>query len=306
MRITPLFCVAAGIAFGQTATFEVASVKPAVAPPIEPQFCVVPCSGGEITKIVASRVDIRYTSLHQLILTAYRLKPHQLSGPDWLRTQRFDIAAKLPDGAAKELLPEMLQSLLADRFKLVIHRETREQAVFALVVAKGGAKLTPAAQDADAPITDTPGSRPLSSPNGDGRMLPDGGFALSGGAYGPIRGGRGGNGGGLRIEFRKLNMPALADILTPHVDRPVVDRTALTGAYVLISESRPRSVEEGGGGRKGGTREAVAGDAGSRPLDAFGEALFRAIAAAGLKLESAKASVEIVTVDHIEKTPTAN
>ena len=313
MKTGVFLCCVAGLAFGQTtATFEVASVKPAAAPPLEPQFCVVPCEGGAIAKIVGTRVDIRYTSLHQLILSAYRLKPNQLSGPDWLLSQRFDIAARLPalaGRAAKDVLPEMLQTLLAERFKLAIHRENREQTVLALVVAKGGAKLKPAAPDADAPVPDTPGSRPLSSPQGEGRMLPDGGFALTDGAYGPIRGGRAG-GGGLRIEFLKLTMPALADILTPHADRQVVDMTGLSGAYVLVSENRPRGGDAAGGmrgGRKGGPSEpGAAGEIPARPNDAFGEALFRAIAAAGLRLEARKAPVEVVIVDHAEKTPTAN
>ena len=122
-------------------SFDVASVKPAVAPAIEPMFCIVPCAPGERLTVTGSRVDIRFMSLQRLILTAYRLKPHQLSGPSWMSAERFDILAKLPDGGSKDAIPEMLQALLADRFKLTVHRENKEQPVLALVPAKTGTKL---------------------------------------------------------------------------------------------------------------------------------------------------------------------
>ena len=76
--------------------FEVASIKPAANPGMVPMFCLVPCSPGERLTFEGGRVDIRYMSLSRLILTAYRLKPYQLSGADWMKTQRFDILAKVP------------------------------------------------------------------------------------------------------------------------------------------------------------------------------------------------------------------
>src|SRR5262245_612343 len=100
--------------------FEVASIKIARnsgGPPI----CFVPCTGERLT-INGARVDIRYMSLYQLIVRAYRIKQYQPSGPNWMTSQRFDIAAKMPDGSSKDQIPEMLQTLLAERFKLAIHR----------------------------------------------------------------------------------------------------------------------------------------------------------------------------------------
>jgi uncharacterized protein (TIGR03435 family) len=311
MRLKPLWigvtlCLAAAAAQAADAiAFDVASVKIAVTPALEPMFCIVPCAAGERLTVVGSRVDIRFMSLYQLIVTAYRIKPYQLSGPDWLRSQRFDIAAKMPDGVSRDRLPEMLEALLAERFKLSIHRDTRELPVLALVVGKNGSKLKEATAEADAPIPETPGSSALHSPQGDGRMFKNGGFALAGGPYGPMRGGRGSN-GGMKIEFLKLTMPALVEVLAPHADRPVVDMTNLKGTYYLVSENRPPSA---GGGRKGGPPEngrvEDAPDSG-RPPDPFGEALLRAIDNAGLKLESRKAPAEVIVVDHIEKTPSGN
>jgi uncharacterized protein (TIGR03435 family) len=306
-----LMAIVAGIAAAQprlpTVAFEVASVKPAAEPGRTPAFCIVPCSPGERVTVTGSRVDIRYLSLYNMILSAYRIKPFQLSGPEWMHTQRFDIAAKIPDGVSKDQLPEMLQALLAERFKLSIHRDSKELPVYALVVGKTGSKLQPAAADADIPLPDTPGTQPLYTPQGDARMLEGGGFVVGSGAFGPMRGGLGPE--GMKIEFLKLTMPALAEILTPHMDRPVVDMTNLKGGYYWKSESpRREPVEGAGGGRKGGPPEgggAAGADPGHRQ-DPFGEALTAMIEKGGLKLESRKAPVEIVAVDRVEKMPTAN
>ena len=290
-----------------TVAFEVASVKTATEPVRELMFCAGPCTFGERLTVAGSRVDIRFMSLDNLILTAYRIKPHQLSGPDWMRSQKFDIEARMPDPAAKDRLPEMLQALLAERFKLSIRRDRKEQPVYALVVGRNGAKLKPSTPAADAPVPEVPGSRALYTPQGSGSQLLDGTLVISSGPYGPMRGGRGPS-GGMKFEFLKLTMAALAELLTPHVDRPVVDMTELKGAYELVSENHPP--QGGSGGRKGGPSEA--GRAGidvpdsGRPPDPFGEGLLAAIGKAGLKLSPGKAPVEIIAVEHLEKTPTEN
>jgi uncharacterized protein (TIGR03435 family) len=291
----------------QLVAFEVASVKAATEPVRELMFCAGPCAFGERLSMVGSRVEIRFMSLYNLILTAYRIKPHQLSGPDWMRSQKFDIEAKMPDGVAKDRLPEMLQALLAERFKLSIRRDRKEQPVYALVVGSNGSKLKPSAPAADVPVPEAPGSRVLYTPQGGGRQLQDGTFVVTSGQYGPMRGGRGPN-GGMRFEFLKLNMPALAELLTAHVDRPVVDVTELKGTYELVTENHPPL--GGGASRKGVSPEADrAGsdmpDSG-RPPDPFGEGLLTAIRRAGLRLSPTTAPVETIAVEHLEKTPTEN
>ena len=85
---------------------------------------------------------VRNGSLLDCIREAYGVGDAQVLGQNRLRPERFDIVAKLPAGTLQEQRPAMLQALLADRFKLVVHRESREMPVYALVVAKGGAKLT--------------------------------------------------------------------------------------------------------------------------------------------------------------------
>lgn len=290
--------------------FDVASVKPAADPGRMPMICLVPCSPGERLTVEGARVDIRYMSLSRLILTAYRLKPYRLSGPDWMKTQRFDIVAKIPEGGSKDQVPEMLQSLLAERFKLAIHHENKEQPVYALVVGKNGQKLQPPAADADAPLPNTPGGRGLYTPGGEAFVDANENVAVTGGALGPMRGGRGSD-GGMKMDMLKITMSGLADLLTPHEDRPVVDMTNLKGAYRFTFAIIPPAFS-GDGGRKGGALADGAGgrDGGGRgadaPGDIFGDALFQALEKAGLKLEKSKAPVATIIIDHLEKTPTEN
>src|SRR5262249_11843726 len=149
------------------------------------------------------------------------------------------------------------------------------------------------------------GSQELYTPQGQGRMLEGGGFVVKDGSMGPIRGGRGSS-GGIQFEFLALTMSGLADIITPHMDRPVVDMTNLKGAYHVIIENRPPADGGGGerGGRKSGPPEARPGgeavDPGPR-ADPFMDGLYAALEKSGLKLDKSKAPVELIVVEHLEK-----
>jgi len=115
---------------GQTRlTFEVASVKPAAA-----------TVGGPKS---VDLQQVRYTGvrLRGLLQDAYEVKRYQINGPDWLDTERYDVIAKLPEGASREQIPAMLQSLLTERFHMTVHTETRQDRVYALIVMKSGAHL---------------------------------------------------------------------------------------------------------------------------------------------------------------------
>ncbi|MGA8577114.1 MAG: TIGR03435 family protein, partial [Bryobacteraceae bacterium] len=119
--------------FGQTAPptqFEVASIRPA--PPFTP---------GQIglgLHIDGSQVSIRQFALKDDLAIAFNLKQYQIVGPDWLATERFDIVAKLPEGAPRDQVRPMLQALLLDRFQLKTHHESKDFSVYAVVVAKSG------------------------------------------------------------------------------------------------------------------------------------------------------------------------
>jgi uncharacterized protein (TIGR03435 family) len=83
----------------------------------------------------------RNVSMRRLLRTAYELSDLQITGPDWLDSDRYDLAAKSPQGAPDTELMPMLQALLKERFHLAVHREMKEMPVFDMVVAKGGLKI---------------------------------------------------------------------------------------------------------------------------------------------------------------------
>jgi uncharacterized protein (TIGR03435 family) len=121
-------------------TFEVASVKLSV-----PETGSGARSTGAVPRQQEpARINYPHVSLKAVIAAAYSVDPDRVSGPQWLDDERYDIAAKLPDGASPDQTPVMLQHLLADRFHMTAHEEARQGKGFGLVAAKGGPKLTPA------------------------------------------------------------------------------------------------------------------------------------------------------------------
>ena len=146
-RRAPIAALLASAALAQTAPqveFEVASIKGS-APPVQGRATAIGCKGGPGTED-PSHLFCGNMSAELLILRAYGITNLQLSGPDWLRTTRFDIAANVLAGATKEQVAEMWRNLLAERFGLKVHHESREAAQLDLVIAKNGLKLKPAAR----------------------------------------------------------------------------------------------------------------------------------------------------------------
>lgn len=127
-----LFCAAlAAQVAPPPLSFEVASIRPA--------------ADGGVSSVGPISVNLARRSLEMLLFTAYDTGSYQqIIGPSWLDEDHFDIAAKMPQGATREQLPQMLQSLLQERFKLRAHWETRSLPAYALRIAKGGPKFTPA------------------------------------------------------------------------------------------------------------------------------------------------------------------
>jgi uncharacterized protein (TIGR03435 family) len=274
-------------AFGQSPSarpeFEVASVKKS-APAMPERFNIG-------VHIDGAMVRFTYLPMSSYIRMAYRVKDHQVLGPDWLPTENFDIAAKLPDGATREQLPEMIQSLLADRFKLVLHHETRELSVYALVAAKSGPKLKESAPDPDAEAG--PGAKgtvdvAVTVGRGGGVIdLGKGSFV----SYGRDR-----------LEAKKVTLNALADWLTRLLDRPAVDMTGISGTYDFSLEYSWDELRNLLRSSTGGVRELPARADTADP----GNSIFTSLAAFGLKLEPRKAPMEVLVIDHIERTPTEN
>jgi len=127
-----IFILLSCVALGQT--FEVASVKPS-------QQQVGKDDQGQIT-IGPAGLGGRNVTLKSLIAEAYQLQPHQvIGGPNWLDSNEYDIEAKADAPASQDQLRLMLRALLADRFRLTLHRETKELQVYELVVDKNGPKV---------------------------------------------------------------------------------------------------------------------------------------------------------------------
>src|ERR1035438_7926536 len=165
-KLVALLTLAAA-AFSQTPAapahkleFEVASIKPA--PPLDPQKIM----SGQMRmgmRVDKALVEINGLPLSQLINIAFKTKSYQVTGPSWMTgnpmgMDRFDVRATLPEGATEKDVPEMLQGLLVERFKLAFHRESTEMPVYALVVGKGGPKMKEAAPDPE----------PAAAPSGPG------------------------------------------------------------------------------------------------------------------------------------------
>jgi uncharacterized protein (TIGR03435 family) len=298
----------AAAALGQTPAvapaFEVASIKPA-SPPDPAKVMAGQFRVG--MSVDGARVDLRFMSLGDLIRTAYKIKPHQLSAPDWIGGERWDIQAKLPEGATKEQVPEMLQALLADRFKVRVHHDSKEVPVYALVVAKGGPKLKESPPDA-APVEGappTPSNQVSVNQDKKGVVVRTGQSGATRMSMGP--------GGTMHMESEKVTMGAFADMLSGFVDRPVVDMTELKGNYQvaldlsmddLRNAARKAGVAMPPMGAPGGAASSSA--AAPQASDPSGPAIFGAIQQMGLKLEARKGPVETIVVDHAEKTPTEN
>lgn len=316
--------VAAVCAPAQTPlAFEVASIKPS--PPLDMTKLAAQVQNGQMPRlgahVDAARAEYIYVSLRDLIALAYKVKPFQITGPDWLASERFDIVAKLPDGASKDDAPKMLQTLLEERFKLAAHTENKEHPVFALVVGKGGPKMQessePVAIDPNAPLK--PGEREMDTPDGPVRMSvgQNGTATLNMGAKGTINYRVDPATQSMHLEASRVTMAGFADMLTQFAQvtgggRQVVDMTGLKGYYQValdfsladllnMAQAAGVNVPLPGGGAAGSGRPA---DAASEPGGSM--SLFRAVESMGLKLEQRNAPVEQLVIDHLEKTPTEN
>ncbi len=144
MKAAALLAAFCHLAHAQTApiAFEVATIKPS-----EPGVVASPTRQSGL-RINGDRVDIRDFDIRYALGQAYRVRPIYVFGEDWITKAKFDISAKMPEGATPAQVPEMLRALLVERFGVRMHTETRQMPVFVLRVAKGGHKLRELPPDA--------------------------------------------------------------------------------------------------------------------------------------------------------------
>ena len=285
-----VWVLAAGAAWGQGAPakmdFEVASVRPA-------QTSGGPDQVQAGLRMDGSQAHFAALSVKNLIARAYDVQQSEISGPDWISSVRYDINAKLPDGATTDQIPQMLQSLLAERFGLKFHRESKEMPAYAIVLGKPPLKLK-----------ETP---PDSEPAPDPKVGVS--LAVTGSAAGVAMDLGHGSSFALandQFNIKKLTMDQVAVRLAQFLDRPVVNLTKLTGNYdftlpVTREDYYILLVRSG----------ANAGV--SMPPQAMGllsagppSSLFDSIDQLGLHMDSRKMPLDTIVVDQALQTPTEN
>lgn len=138
-----------------------------------------------------ARVSYTRANLKVLVMDAYKVLYYQLDAPSWFETQQYDVSAKIPEGASQDQVPAMLQTLLTERFRMKLHRETRNQPAFVLMVGKNGPKLRNSVETGEPAITVNEG----------------------------------------HFEWRRATMTWFAARLSGLTGRPVVDMTGLSGKF---------------------------------------------------------------------------
>jgi uncharacterized protein (TIGR03435 family) len=217
------------------------------------------------------RYEVRTATMVDLISMAYRMEPDKvLGGPNWLDWDRFDVLAKAPLATTQENLNLMLQHLLAERFKLVVHKDTKPMPAFALTAGKGKPKMKEVAKEA---------AKEASGPGQSG---------CQGVPQNPAPG---------TVPYQMISchgvtMAAFADVLRgfgggTYLADPVVDQTGLAGAWDFDLKWTARN------------RLAQAGPDGISLFDAVDKQL-------GLKLEAQKAPLPVLIVDSVNQKPTPN
>jgi uncharacterized protein (TIGR03435 family) len=303
MSLSLLFAAAA---WAQTdPAFEVASVKKA--DPLD----VNTVTSGQMNlgmTIDAARVDIRALSLTELLRMAYKVKTFQISGPAWLGIDRFDINAKMPPGATRDQVPEMVQALLAERFGLTLHRSTTEQSVYALTVVRSSSKLRESPPDSALPAA-APATPTAPAPTDGGPQVhavatsTTKGVVTSSGPNGTVRMIPAEN--GMRLELTKMNTAGMVEILGRFVDRPVVDMTGLKGRYDVTLDVGMEDLISFARGSGVNVPLRSPSDSG-RASEPGSSSIFGAIEPYGLKLEPRRAAIELLVIDHVERNPTEN
>ena len=264
--------------------FEVASVKPNTS-----GSGSISIGGPNPNRFNATNAPVR-----MLLRTAFRVQDYQIiGGPSWITTDRFDIEAKAdglkpgdpcfgpacPPGP----LQIMLQNLLADRFQLKTHHETREVPMYELTIIKSGFRL----KDVPPPPRPEPGAPAPPPPPAPGAELPAA-------RPGSILMGRG------QLAAGAATVASLAAVLSQNLGRPVIDKTGITGFYDFTLTWTPGPAE--GGGPPGPLGPGLPGGPQPLPVDPSGPSIFTAIQEQwGLKLDSTKGPVDVLVIDSVSK-----
>lgn len=258
--------------------FEVASVRPALENNRRRGFIddFVDAEMAKVALAEARKGRFRTTglSVHALIQLAYDIKGFRVEGgPSWVRSERFQIEARTAGVATAEQVRAMLQSLLADRFRLMLHREARTMPVYELVPAGRGLKITPL-KDGDC-ITLNAKMGPIPMDLAKPTYI-CGGVRRKVVTLPPERMDR--------IEAGGIAMSWLVDMLSDDVGRTVIDRTGFTERFNLLLDFAPH--------------RDLAVDAGVSTAPTIFTAIEEQL---GLRLRATSGSVDVVVINRVER-----
>jgi uncharacterized protein (TIGR03435 family) len=269
--------------------FEIALIKP------RPSSAA---GRGATMSVQPGRYTATNVTLRALIVNAYGLESFQLAaGPAWTTSDHFDIVAKVPAGAsgappdpAQSQL--MLRELLADRFKLVMHHESRELPIYALVAARSDKKLGPQIHPTTSDCAPLAAQSTLKEKDGKDKSKEQLGAPAAPQARGQkppcamtMEPGR--------MSASGMAMATIASSLSGSVQRTVVDRTGIPGAFDVKLTWTPDQMPQAGGN--------PSKNKGAK-IDPNGPPIFTALQEQlGLKLESAKGPVDVLVIDHAER-----
>ena len=266
-----LLLLAPFLAAGQSAPgspeFEAATVKPV---PLGTEYGGM--FGGPGT---SSPGQIHYdaTTLHAVVSRAYGVQRFQVIGPKWFDDERFDIVAKIPPGTTIPQFQLMLQKLLADRFHLELHKESRTTSAYEMTVAKSGVKMKPA------PLAATP-----AVPSGDATRASTGGMSWNTA------------GDKTDVQGHGVTIRQILIWLSQETTRDIVDKTGLTEAYDFEMSWTHGSASASPAGSSDEANRAFE----TNTLDAAIEKYL------GLKVTSRKVPVEMLVIDRLDRTPVEN
>ena len=279
----------------QAPRFEVASVR--LSPPAFPP-----------DRMAGGRVDLT-RQLSRILQTAFRVQPHELSGPDWLDQVWVEIHAAMPAGSTVTQVPEMLQQLLVERFGLVTHREPRPTDVYELLPGPDGIKMREVAPADDLKrvfpsepsrttldtTAETPQGvvRTISIPGGVRRIT-------SRTMYERTRS----SSGGLVISATRMSLAELVPVFQENLDRPLIDKTAFAGVYQFTLELPFDPLGAVLDAAQAAFRATQEKSPAVEPVDRRPGIPAKALEGLGLKLERRRVPIEVVVVDKISRTTT--
>jgi len=266
------------------ASFEVASVKPATA---EARGSM---DGGPGTSD-PTLFTAPSATLQNLLMFAYDVRAYQIVGPAWLSAERYAIRARVPARATTAALKVMLQQLLAERFVLVLHHETRAIPTCELVVAKNGPKLQRATVTGGPP---GPAGSGLTFDKDGVPLLPPGKPRLISLA---VR-------GQIYMVGRAETISAFAEMLKNQLRQPLIDKTGLEGRYDFTLVFTP---DYGGGQPSGASNETTTDPSSLGAVLEPPTSVFSAIQEQlGLKLEIRRNPLDVIVVDRAQRVPVEN